>query len=137
MIIVSSPLDLVRITNMTVRQLVALRLNQLAVDAAPASPCMLIVVEGGDAALTIEQAAGLPILTDLFDDLPFDHPDFYPCTEILEAHTNGNTCIYEMVFIGDDDGTATAIFVPDEEGIDADLLAMCRSFATPVVSESP
>ena len=57
-------------------------------------------------------------------------------TEILEEHRNEHTCIYEMVLISNDDGAATTIFIPDTEGIDTDLLAMCRSFATPAVTSS-
>ncbi|UCV07204.1 hypothetical protein [Dechloromonas denitrificans] len=141
MVIVTEESDLPSITNPAIRSLVTLRFQQFALNA-PASPNTspggyFIMVEGGDAISKIEQAAGFPILTSLFDNLPFGHPDFYPCTEILEEHRNDNTCIYEMVFIGNDDGAFTAIFVPDEEGIDADLLAMCRSFATPAMSTPP
>lgn len=122
-----------RIANPAIRELVALRFQQLAPSAAPAAPCEFLVVEGGEAVSEIEQATGFPILTD-FEGLPFGHPDFYPCTEILEEHQNDDVCIWEIVFISDDDGAATAIFVPDQEGIDSDLLAMCRSFSTPAVS---
>jgi hypothetical protein len=134
MITIRNPSDLPRIANPAIRQLVALRLQQLIPNATPATPCEFIVVEGGEAVSEIEQAAGLPILTGLFDNLPFEHPDFYPCTEILEEHRNEHTSIFEMVFISNDDGATTAIFVPDQEGIAPDLLAMCRSFATPAVS---
>ena len=134
MITIRNPSDLPRIANPAIRQLVALRLQQLIPNATPATPCEFIVVEGGEAVSEIEQAAGLPILTGLFDNLPFEHPDFYPCTEILEEHRKEHTSIFEMVFISNDDGATTAIFVPDQEGIAPDLLAMCRSFATPAVS---
>lgn len=134
MITIRNPSDLPRIANPAIRQLVALRFQQLTPNATPATPCEFIVVEGGEAVSEIEQAAGLPILTGLFDNLPFEHPDFYPCTEILEEHRNEHTSIFEMVFISNDDGATTAIFVPDQEGIAPDLLAMCRSFATPAVS---
>jgi len=138
MVIVTDPSDLPRISNPAIRELVALRWRQLHspddLDAPDAEPVEFIVVEAGDPAQEIEQAAGFPILTGLFDDLPYTDPDFQPCTEILEEHRNEHTCIYEMVFIGSDDGAATAIFIPDEEGIDADLLAMCQSFATPAVT---
>lgn len=133
MLILRNASEVQRITNPTIRQLVALRFQQLAPSAAPATPCEFIVVEGGEAVSEIEQATGFPILTD-FEGLPFGHPDFCPCTEILEEHHNDYVCIWEIVFISDDDGTATAIFVPDQESIDSDLLAMCRSFATPAIS---
>lgn len=134
MITIRNPSDLPRIANPAIRQLVALRLQQLAPSATPATPCEFIVVEGGEAVSEIEQAAGLPILTGLFDDLPFGHPDFQPCSEILEEHRNENSCIYEMVFIGSDDGTFACLVIPDEEGVDANLLLMLRTFATPAVS---
>jgi hypothetical protein len=94
----------------------------------------MVVVEAGDSVEQLEQEISLPILHGLFDDLPFGDPDFTPCFEILEEHQYEHRTIYEMVFISNDDGAATALFVPDQEGIDADLLAMCRSFATPAVN---
>lgn len=133
MVIVTDLSDLPQITNSTIRQLVALRLQQLALDASSATPSEFIVVEGGDAVSEIEQAAGFPILTGLFDDFSFGHPDFQPCSEILEEHHYEHSLIYEMVFIGNDDGTASAVIIEDTEGIDADLLAMCRAFASPAV----
>lgn len=149
MIILSDPSDLPSITNPVIRQWVAFRIQQLASSAPPATPCQFIVVEGGEAVSELESAAGYPILSSLFDDLPYTDPDFQPCSEILEVHHHEHQCIYElqrsyehqciyelqriyeMVFISSDDGTATAIFIPDEPGVDSDLLAMCRSFATP------
>lgn len=132
MVIVTDAVDLPRIAHPSTRYLVAIRLQQF--NDTDDQLVELIVVEPGDSANAIEQTAGFPILRSLFDDLPFDHPDFYPCTEILEEHHYEQCCIYEMVFIGNDDGAATAIFIPDQEGIDASLLAMCRSWATPAVS---
>jgi hypothetical protein len=123
------------ITNPAIKKLVALRWQQLQSPGDLDSECFeLIVVEAGDEVSAIEDVTGLPILTGLFDDLPYNDADFQPCSEILEAHRNEHSCIYEMVFIGNDDGAATAIFIPDTEGVDDDLLAMCRSFATPAVS---
>ncbi len=134
MLILRDAADVCLITDPAVQALVALRFRQLKSPGVLAPPdAELIVVEGGDAVSEIEAAIGLPILHGLFDDLPFGHPDFTPCFDILEEHTHGNTRIYEMVFISNDDGAATAIFVADREGIDADLLALCRSFATPAV----
>ena len=133
MIIVTNPSDLPRIANPAIQELVALRLQQLqqlSPEASNATPYEFIVVEAGDPVSEIEQAAGFPIVSSLFDDLPYTDPDFCPCHELLEKITYGNTCIYEMVFIGSDDGAATCILIPDIEGIDADLLALCRSWAT-------
>jgi hypothetical protein len=137
MIILRDPVQLTGVTNPAIRKLVALRFRQLnSPDALAAPDAEFIVVEGGDAVSEIEAAIGLPILHGLLDDLPFGHPNFTPCFDILEEHINGNTRIYEMVAISNDDGAATAIFIPDTEGVDNDLLALCRSWATPAVISS-
>ena len=47
----------------------------------------MVVVEPGDTVEQLEQEIGLPILHGLFDDLPFGHPDFTPCFDILEEHS--------------------------------------------------
>lgn len=139
MLVLTTPTDLHRISHPGIRQLVAIRLQQLAEIAPTATtvpvvtPCEFIVVEGGEAVSEIEQAAGYPILTGLFDDLPYTDPDFQPCSEILEEHHHEQYTFYEMVFIGNDDGAATCVFIPDTEDIDADLLAMCRAFSTPAI----
>lgn len=136
MIVLRNPLTVGEVTDPYIRELVALRFAQVMAGEPYDYDRhgYMVVVEVGDTVQQLEQETGLPILHGLFDDLPFGDPDFTPCFEILEEHRNDNTCIYEMVFISNDDGAATAIFVPDQEGIDADLLAMCRSFATPAVS---
>jgi len=133
MIVLREPAAVGLISAPDLRQLLGLRFSQLLAGDADWPGCLL-VVEAGDNVQQLEQEIGLPILHGLFDDAPFGHPDFAPCFEILEEHRNGNTCIYEMVFISNDDGAATALFVPDQEGIDANLLAMCRSFAVPAVT---
>lgn len=134
MLIIHRASEVQSITHPSIKDLVSLRFQQLNSPDDPDAEGFFIVVEGREAVSEIEQAAGFPILTGLFDDLPFGHPDFYPSSEILEEHRNDNTCFYEMVFISNDDGAFTAIFVPDEEGIDEQLLALARSFATPAVT---
>lgn len=134
MIIVTDPSDLPRIANLAIRELVALRMEQLHSpdDELDGEPIALIVVEAGDSVLAIENAAGLPFLSaGLFDDLPFDHPDYVPPTEFIERHNHDNAIIFELFFTASDSGAGTALFVSDEENGQADLLAMCRSWATP------
>jgi len=134
MLIIRNPTDLPRIANPAIRRLVALRFQQLAPSATPATPCEFIVVEGGEAVSEIEQATGYPILTGLFDDLPFDHPDYVPPTEFIERHIHDNAIIFELFIVASDSGAGAAIFVPDEDGVDEQLLAVARAWATPAVS---
>ena len=140
MIVITKTAEVTHVSNPAIRSLLTRRFQQLAETAPTATnvsmvtPCEFILVEGGDAVSEIEQAAGYPILTGLFDDLPYTDPDFQPCSEILEEHHHEQYTFYEMVFIGNDDGAFACVLIPDEEGIDADLLALCRSFSTPAVS---
>ena len=140
MIVITQSAEVTQVSNPAIRSLLTRRFQQLAESAPTATtvsmvtPCEFIVVGAGEAASEIEQAAGYPILTGLFDDLPYTHPDFQPCSEILEEHHHEQYTFYEMVFIGNDDGAFACVLIPDEEGIDADLLAMCRAFSTPAVS---
>ncbi len=136
MIVLRDPQSVVQVADSYIRELVALRFTQVMAGEPYDYDRhgTMVVVEVGDTVEQLEQEISLPILHGLFDDLPFGDPDFTPCFEILEEHQYEHHTIYEMVFISNDDGTATALFVPDQEGINADLLAMCRSFATPAVS---
>lgn len=125
------------IANPRIRDLAALRFQQLNSTDDPDAPDAtgyFIVVEPGDTVEQLEQVVGLPLLRSLFDELPFGHPDFTPCFEILEEHIYEQHRIYEMVFISDDDGTFTTVLVPAIEGIDTNLLAMCNAFASPAVT---
>ena len=135
MIVLRDPLTVGEVTDPYIRELVALRFAQVMAGEPYDWHGYMVVVEVGDTIEQLEQEISLPILHGLFDDLPLGDPDFTPCFEILEEHTYENAIsIYEMVFISNDDGAATALFIADTEGIDADLLAMCRSFATPAVN---
>lgn len=135
--ILRSPADVSGIANPCIRQLAALRFSQLNSPDDPDAPDAtgyFIVVETGDTAEQLEQEIGLPLLRSLFGELPYGHPDFTPCFEILEEHHHGQHRIYEMVFISDDDGTFTTLLVSALEGIDTNLLAMCNAFASPAVT---
>lgn len=142
MIVLRDPQATSQITDPYIHDLVALRFAQV-MTGEPYDydrHGYMVVVEPGDTVEQLEQEIGLPILHGLFDDVPFGHDDFTPCFDILEEHRNESSTggialrIYEMVFISNDDGFATTVIVPAGEGIPGDLLAMCRSFATPAVT---
>jgi hypothetical protein len=141
MIILRDPQATNQVTDPYIRDLVALRFAQvLAGEPYDYNRHgYMVVVEPGDTVAQLEQEIGLPVMHGLFDDLPYGHPDFTPCFDILEEHVYEKRnaeqhCIFEMVFISNDDGFATTVIVPDAEGTDSRLLAMCRSFATPAVT---
>ena len=141
MIVLRDPVATSQITDSYIHELVSLRWSQILAGEPYDYDRhgYMVVVEPGDTVEQLEQEIGLPILHGLFDDVPYGDDDFSPCFEILEEHTYESSNaeqhrIYEMVFISNDDGFATTVFVPDTEGNPGDLLAMCRSFATPAVT---
>ena len=136
MISLRDPRATSQITDPYIRDLVSLRWSQVLAGEPYDYDRhgYMVVVEPGDTVEQLEQEIGLPILHGLFDDVPYGDPDFAPCFDILEEHVYEKRNaeqhrIYEMVFISNDDGFATTVFVPATEGIPGDLLAMCRSFA--------
>lgn len=137
MVIVTEASDLPLVASPAIQQLAAIRFQQLnSPNDLDSGPVEFIVVEAGDEITAIEEAAGFPILTSLFDELPFDHPDYTPPFEIIEEHHYDQCRFYELFIVTADSGAGTAIFVPDEEDVHADLLVMCKAWATPAVSTS-
>jgi hypothetical protein len=134
--ILRDPAATSQVTDPSIRDLVALRFRQILAGEPYDYDRhgYMVIVEPGDTVEQLEQAVGLPILHGLFDDLPYGDPDFTPCFDILEEHRNESSTVYEMVFISNDDGFATTVLVPATEGIPGDLLALCRSFATPAMT---
>lgn len=84
------------------------------------------IVEVGDRPEAIEAEVGFPVLTNLVDGTRFGDPDFTPSWEWIEDHGGW----FELVFILTDDGFAHVLFVEDREGVDPDLLTLCRSMRT-------
>ncbi len=136
MLILHDPAATSQVTDPSIHELVSLRFRQILAGEPYDYDRhgYMVIVESGDTVAQLEQAVGLPILHDLFDDLPYGDPDFTPCFDILEEHIYEQHRIYEMVFISNDDGFATTVLVQATEGIPGDLLALCRSFATPAVT---
>ena len=81
-----------------------------------------VVVEPHDAPESIEREIGFSVIADLSTGHSFGEPDFTPSWEWCEDHGDG----FELVFIFTDDGFAHVLFVPNDEEVDATLLAMCR-----------
>ncbi|HEY8098589.1 MAG TPA: hypothetical protein VIE65_21190 [Methylobacter sp.] len=85
----------------------------------------IVLVEPGDDVKALETETGCPILSDWFGDSRYGDEDYAPACEWLEEHP----LCYEMGFILNDSGTAMLLIVPKLDGIDAELLSMCRENA--------
>ena len=92
MIVLRDPQATSQITDPYIHELVSLRWSQILAGEPYDYDRhgYMVVVEPGDTVEQLEQEIGLPILHGLFDDVPFGHPDFTPCFDILEEHTNEN-----------------------------------------------
>ncbi len=121
MVIIRNPEDARRIAHPCIHALLALRFQQLGTF----DDGLLVVVEAGDAIDDVEKLCGVAILHDPFEDVPYGHPDFTPSFDFAIDHNGA----YEMHFDASDDGIGTTLLIPKGDGIDADLLALCREFA--------
>lgn len=134
MIRVRGPVEARRIDDPDIRGLVERRYAEICNDE-PYDPEIhgeMVVVEPGDTLASLEEETGLPIATNPFDECRFPHPEFIPVCEHLEKHAGVHAGVYAMTFILTDDGAGTILFIPRQQGIDADLLALCERFAEPV-----
>ena len=115
-----------QIGNPVIRSLVQVRINDLGGEAFDASELgYFLVVEAGDSIEAIRATVGFDILHNRFTGIRFNAAGFTPSFEFIEELP----ACYDMVFVLDDTGIGVEIFVPNEGGIDPDLIAMCRMFA--------
>ena len=122
------PSSLDRVADPDLRRLIELRFSQV-LDGEPYDPERhgeWLLVEPGDTGEALEEATGVPILSNPFAEVRYGQLDFLPVCEVLEEHA---TC-HEMVYILNDDGAGVTFFIPKSPGIDAELLSLCAAFAT-------
>ena len=139
MIVIRDPATVNIITDTDIRSLVELRFTQLCEGSgdgdgsSPDDPYdsemlgYMVVVEAGDTVDALESECGCPILHNYFEpEIKFGDPDFVHSAELIEEHPS----FYEMTYIlGGDFGIG--IFIPIKDGINPELLAMCRTYAIP------
>lgn len=129
MLILRDPALTSGIADSAIRRLV----EQLLVEICDGEPYEVgvhgyfIVVEPGDSVENLEQESGCRIVRNRNDDTRFGSPDFAPSFEFVAEHVG----CYEMVFVICDDGFGVAFFIPQVEGIDPELLALCAQYAEP------
>jgi len=115
-----------QISSLQIRELVQQRINDLGGEAFDSSELgYFLAVEAGDTIEAIQAQVGFDILHNRFTGIRFDATGFTPSFEFIEEFVS----CYDMVFVLDDTGIGIELFVPKEEGIDPDLIAMCRMYA--------
>ena len=112
-----------------IRELVEQRFEEICdgEEYEPELHGFMIVVEAGDSVEALEEESGCPILRSYIGNAHYGDSEFRPVFECLEEHTY----CYEMVFVPGGGDFGVVIFIPKQDGIDLDLLAMCAAYAEP------
>lgn len=127
MIRIRGPTSLLLIPNLALRELVELRMSQLA-DGEPYDPDRhgeLWVVQEADTAEAVEEAADVFLITNPIDGSRFGEPEFTPSFEFAEHHASE---LFELLFVLSDAG-AVAIFISPTA--DPELIRYCETYAVP------
>ena len=126
MIVVRDHSTIDQISNPAIRELVQQRINDLGGEAFDSNELgYFLVVESSDTLEALSAQLGFDMLRNRFTGIRFNATGFTPSFEFIEEFP----ACYDMVFVLDDTGIGVEIFVPKEEGIDPDLIAMCRMYA--------
>ena len=111
-----------QIGNTEIRELVRQRIDDLgALDELG----YFLAVESSDTSEALSAQLGFDLLRNRFTGARYGQPEFTPSFEFVEEFPS----CYDMVFVLSDDGFGVEQFFPKGEGIDAELIAMCRMFA--------
>ena len=126
MIVVRDHSTIDQISNPAIRELVQQRINDLGGESFDSNELgYFLVVESSDTLEALSAQLGFDMLRNRFTGIRFNATGFTPSFEFIEEFP----ACYDMVFVLDDTGIGVEIFVPKEEGIDPDLIAMCRMYA--------
>ena len=113
------------ISNPAIRELVQQRINDLGGESFDSNELgYFLVVESSDTLEAWSAQLGFDLLRNRFTGIRFNATGFTPSFEFIEEFP----ACYDLVFVLDDTGFGVEIFVPKEEGIDSDLIAMCRMY---------
>ena len=132
--VIRDPASTAKIANPEIRRLVEQRIDDLGKEPSDlgkepfdlATLGYFLIVEPGDTLDAVDAQLGFPILANRFSGIRFGHPGFTPSFELVESFSG----CFDMVFILDDSGYGIEVFIPSE-GVDPDLLAMCKRYAMP------
>lgn len=127
MLVIRDPAEADRVADPELRHLIQKTVRDLSEDY-PYDPDELgyfLIVQPGDRLDTLSRQIGFHILVNRFSGIEFGHAGFTPSFELVDEHAG----YYEMVFIISDDGYGVEVFIPKTEGVDPDLLAMCKRYA--------
>lgn len=126
--IIIDPGGFSRVSHPGVRRVLSQRLSELQLSREEdlSDIGCFVIAEANDTIEDIEKGANCYITTDLFGEADYGDPEYVPSFEWLEQHAEEGC--YEITCIMTDD-FFTAVFVPDDPGIDPKLIAFCREYS--------
>lgn len=125
--VIRDPADAATITDPELCELIEKTIRDLSEDY-PYDPDELgyfLIVQPGDSLDALSAQIGFPIMANRWTGIRFGQPDFTPSFELVDEHAG----YYEMVFIISDSGYGIEVFIPKTEGVEPELLAMCKRYA--------
>ena len=126
MIVIRNAQATFQINDPDIRDFVQQRISDLGGPAFdPDTLGYFLVFEAGDTADAAQEHLGFNLLHNRYSGFRYDQTGYTPSFEVVEEFA---TC-YDMVFILSDDGFGIELFIPKDEHIDADIIALCCKFA--------
>ena len=126
MIVVRDHSTIDQISNPAIKELVLARINDLGGVAFDADELgYFLVVESSDTLEAWSAQLGFDLLRNRFTGIRYEQADFTPSFEFIEEFPS----CYDIGFVLDDTGIGIELFVPKEEGIEPELIAMCWMYA--------
>ena len=107
------------------KQLLTLRRDQLAEFGDLSEIARFVIVQPGDSLDALEKELGFSVFRNPVDGRQFGDPEFDPGWEWLADHGFA----WELCFIYDDSGFGHVVIIPNEQGIDPELLRLCQAYA--------
>jgi len=127
-IIVRDQTSIAHIQSAAIRSLVQQRIQDLQAQGFDlADVGLFVVLEVGDTLDDFVSQIGFNPLCNRHTGLRYDQLGYSPSFEFVQAFPD----CFELVFVLDDTGYGVELIVPIEEGIDTDLLTLCRRYALP------
>ncbi len=130
--VIRDPLEAANIADPELRTLVQKTIAALSEDY-PYDPDVLgyfVIVQPGDSLATINAQIGFDILANRWTGIRYDQPGYTQAFEVLDEHAG----YFEMVFVLSDDGFGIEVFIPKVDGVDPELLSMCKRYAAPATT---
>jgi len=127
-IIVRDQTSIPNIHSSTIRALVQQRIQDLQAQGFDLADLgFIVVLEVGDTLDDFVSQIGFNPLSNRHTGLRYDQPGYSPAFEFVQVFPD----CFEMVFVLDDTGYGVEVIVPIEQGIDTDVLTLCRRYALP------